>query len=159
MAFAAKSAAPIITDATLSHPILERCAEGGITLLTAPAGYLLGDSLAAALSSHGRPALWLRLGPEDSDPATFLVSLISGAQRLRPGIGMATLEQMRRQPGPMAGWPPLFTHLARELAESLPPSSAVVLEHIHDLNDTHPTLRLLATCFLPALPDGVALIL
>ncbi len=157
--FTAKLAAPHTANTTLRHPVLERAAEGGTTLFIAPPGYLLTDSLALALSERHRPMLWLRLGPEDSDPATFIVSLISGAQRLHPGIGKATLEQMRRQPGPIAGWPLLFAHLARELAEALPASTALVLEHVHYLDDTRPTLGLLGGYLLPALPDGVACIL
>jgi len=159
MSFAAKSAVPNNADTALRQPVLERAAEGGLTLFIAPAGYLLTDSLAAALADHGRSTLWLRLGPEDRDPAMFLTSFMASAQRLVPGVGVATLAQMRRQPGPTAGWPPLFAHLALELAEALPTSSAVVLEHIHYLNDTHSTLGLLCKYLLPALPDGVTCIL
>jgi len=66
---------------------------------------------------------------------------------------------MRRRPGPTSGWPALFAHLAQELAEALPPDSALVLEHSHHLNDTHPTLGLVGAHLLPALPDNVASIL
>src|SRR6266508_4320588 len=118
MPFAAKSAAPCVAALNLRHPMLDHAAEGGITLFTAPCGYLLTDSLAAALAEHERPTLWLRLGPEDGDPATFLVSLIAAAQRLCPGVGHATQEHMRRQPGPTAGWPALFAHLGQWLARS-----------------------------------------
>src|SRR5262245_40363566 len=114
--FGAKSAAPCSTRRWFHHGALDQAAAGMITLFNAPAGYLLADSLAATLAERGRPTLWLRLGPEDHDSATFLVSLIVGAQRLRPGIGAMTLEQMRRRPGPTAGWPALFAHLASELA-------------------------------------------
>jgi DNA-binding SARP family transcriptional activator len=144
---------------TLRHPPLERAAEGGITLFAAPRGYLLADSLAAILAEHERPTLWLRLGSEDGDPATFLVALIAAAQHLCPGIGAATLDRMRRRPGPTAGWPALFGHLAQELAEALPAHSALVFEHSHHLNHTNPTLGLIGTHLLPALPDSIASIL
>jgi hypothetical protein len=65
-----------------------------------------------SLCTRGRPTLWLRLGPEDHDPAVLLASLIAGMQRLRAGAGTATLEHMRRRPGPIAGWPALFGQLA-----------------------------------------------
>jgi len=159
MPFTAKSAAPCAASLNLHHPMLDHAAEGGITLFAAPRGYLLTDSLAAALAEHERPTLWLRLGPEDGDPATFLVSLIGAAQRLCPGIGQATQEHMRRQPGPTAGWPALFVHLGQELAAALPPSGALVLEDSHHLNDTHPTLALVGAHLLPALPRTVAGIL
>jgi len=120
---------------------------------------LLAEHLMAALSEGGRPIMWLRFGPEDHDPATLLLSLIGAAQRLCPGVGMATLEQMRRQPGPLTRWPPLFAHLAHELAEALPLPCAIVLEHCHHLNDTNPTLGLLGSAFLPALPSDITCIL
>src|SRR5512136_126474 len=111
----AKAAAPQVAHVGLQHAALKRAAEGRITLFTAPAGYVSGDSLAAALNESGRPVLWLRLGQEDADPATLLLSLVAGARRLRPDAGATTLEQMRRQPGPTAGWPPLFSRLGQEL--------------------------------------------
>jgi DNA-binding SARP family transcriptional activator len=159
MPFTAKSAAPHAVHTTLRHPACEQAAEGGITVFAAPRGYLLADGLAAALAERKRPMLWLRLGPEDGDPATFLVSLIGAARQLRPGIGADTLDHMRRRPGPTAGWPALFAHLAQELAETLPPNSALVFEHSHHLNDTHPTLGLIGAHLLPALPESIAGIL
>jgi DNA-binding SARP family transcriptional activator len=159
MPFTAKSAAPRAEAIPVQYPSIEQAARGGLTLFAAPRGYLPADNLAAALAARERPTLWLRLGPEDGDPATFLVSLIAAAQRLCPGAGHATLERMRRQPGPASGWPALFAHAARELAEALPPASALVLEHSHYLNDTHPTLSLLGAHLLPALPPTFAGIL
>jgi hypothetical protein len=97
MPFVAKSAAPNAPHETLRHPTLDHAAMGTLTLFNAPTGDLLADNLAATLAEHGRPILWLRLGHEDSDPATFLVTLIA-AQRLYPEIRAATFEQMRRHP-------------------------------------------------------------
>ncbi len=160
MLFAAKSAAPHTAGrAILRQSVLEQAARGGLTLFNAPAGYLLADGLAATLAEQDRPAIWVRLGPEDHDPATFLISLIAGAQRLHPGAGLVTLEQMRRRPGPTFGWPPLFAHLAHELSEALPAYTALVLEHVHHLNGGSPTLGLLGRHLLPALPADFTCIL
>src|SRR5436190_1682073 len=142
-AFLAKLAAPNASRRSLRHTLVDQSVSSVFTLFNAPAGYLLSESLAATLAEHGRPVLWLRLGHEDRDPGTFLVSLIAAAQRLHSGVGAATLEEMRRQPGPTSGWPQLFTQLAHELAEALPVSSALVFEHSHFLNHTHPTIELL----------------
>lgn len=155
----AKVEAPQVTHVELQHATLKRATESRITLFTAPAGYVSGDSLAAALNECGRPTLWLRLGPEDADPATLLLSLIAGAQRLCPDVGATTVEQMRRRPGPTAGWPPLFAQLGQELAEALPASTALVLEHVHHLADAHPTLELLGVHLLPSLPAVTSCIL
>jgi DNA-binding SARP family transcriptional activator len=159
MLFPAKAAAPLAAHLGVRQPSLDRAADGALTLVTAPAGYLLADSLAAAITERGRSIIWLRLGPEDDDPATCLVSLIASARRLNPEIGAVTLAQMRRQPGPTAGWPPLFATLARELADALPTSTVVVLEHIHHLYDQHLTLRLLGHHLLPGLPSDLTCIL
>lgn len=155
----AKVAAPQVAHVGLHQVALKRAAESRVTLFTAPAGYVSGDSLAAALNECSRPTLWLRLGPEDADPATLLLSLIAGARRLCPDVGATTLEQMRRQPGPTAGWPPLFARLGHELAEALPASTALVLEHVHHLADAHPNLGLLGAHLLPSLPAGTCCIL
>ena len=84
-AFLAKLAAPNALRSTLRHPLFDQALSSAFTLFNAPAGYLLSESLAASLFEHGRPVLWLRLGYEDRDPATFLISLIAAAQRLHAG--------------------------------------------------------------------------
>jgi DNA-binding SARP family transcriptional activator len=157
--FLAKLAAPNALRGFLRHTLLDQAVSSAFTLFNAPAGYLLSESLAATLAELGRPMLWLRLGYEDRDPATFLVSLIAAAQRLHAGVGATTLEQMRRQPGPTSGWPRLFTQLAYELAEALPVSSALVFEHSHFLNHTHPTMELLCAHLLPLLPESFTCVL
>jgi DNA-binding SARP family transcriptional activator len=159
MLFAAKSAAPFAAQSVLHRRGLDKAAEGARTLFTTPPGYLLSDSLVLALTERARPTLWLRLGPEDRDPATLLISLIASAQRLRPGIGSLTLQQMRQRPGTVAGWPSLFETLAREFAETLPPSSAIVLEQVHHLKQAPSTLGLLGINFLQDLPQHIPCIL
>lgn len=126
-------------------------------MFDAPPGYLFTDSLAAALAKLGRRVVWLRLGPEDRDPATLLLSLMGAAKTLQPAAGSATLARMRRKPGPLNGWSPLFTHLASELSQALTGRSAIVLEYMHYLDD--PALELIGSHFLPALPAGVACVL
>jgi len=151
-----KIVVPRAAHLELHHSILSEAAASRLVLFTAPAGYLCTDSLSAVLKQHRRPRLWLRLGPEDADPAAFLVSFAASAQELCPTVGLATLEQMQRQPGPTAGWPPLFACLGRELALGRPDSAAIVLEHLHRLSDSQPALELLGTHLLPALPPNLA---
>src|SRR6266487_785872 len=155
MPFVAKSAMPRQPSPAAKHPVLDEAAAGGWTLLTAPPGYLLSEGLAAALDRQGRQVAWARLGPEDQDPGMLLASLIAAVQHLVPGFGTATLEVMRARPGPVVGWPLIFSRLADELADSLPANGALVLEHLHHLDDTRPTLTLLGRHLLPALPERV----
>src|SRR6266542_4239727 len=153
MPFIAKLLAPV-ASAPVVVPVAadDAAAEGSILFVASPE-YVLPEGIAIALRRRGRSPLWVRLGPEDRDPGTFLLSLIEGVGRLRPGFGKATLELMRRQPGPVAGWVPLFACLADELAGALGPSDAIVLEGIHHLGGAYPTLRLMSAHLLRSCQD------
>src|SRR5215208_5889697 len=85
MAFIAKSAAPVAPAAAARHWTFDRAALGGLTSFVAPPGYLLSEGLFEALQRQRRPVIWVRLGPEDRDPGTFLRSLVAAVQRHPPG--------------------------------------------------------------------------
>ena len=156
MPFIAKSAAPGEPHPAAAHWAFDRAAAGGPTLFAAPPGYLLTEGLFEALQRRGRQVLWVRLGPEDRDPGTFLLSMVAAVRRHHPGFGASTLELMRRQPGPVAGWRPLLGRLGVELAEVIRESGALVLEHAHHLNRVHPTLTMLGTELVRAISDEAA---
>src|SRR5512146_985231 len=122
--FEAKTLMPLPCDPDAAHTIFEDAASGRTTLLEAPAGYALTEGLALAFSGLDRHPLWLRLGPEDSDPATFLLSLVTAARRLRRDAGQATIRLMKEQPGPVFGWPSLYAQLAHDLRACLSPRGA-----------------------------------
>ena len=151
MTFEAKTLVPLPCDPEAAHASFEDAAGGSITLFEAPAEFALTEGLALAFSDLDRHPLWLRLGPEDSDPATFLLSLVTAARRLHRDAGEATLELMKEQPGPVSGWPPLYTQLARDLRACLAPRGALVLEDIHHAADGSPTLTLAGRYLLPGL--------
>ncbi len=152
---AAKFAAPYASNPGFHWPALENSTDRLITLFVSPPGYLYGSSLADALKKKGRSLLWLRIGPEDRDPATFLLSLIGGLRRILPNFGASTLSMMQRNPGPVAGWPPLYAHLAEEMAGSLPEPSVIVLEHAHILSTSQPTLAIFGNRLLAGLPASL----
>ena len=108
MTFEAKTLVPLPCDTDTANGAFEDAASGSITLLEAPAGYVLTEGLALAFTRLDRHPLWLRLGPEDRDPATFLLSLVTAARRFHHETGRATLALMKERPGPVFGWPPLF---------------------------------------------------
>jgi DNA-binding SARP family transcriptional activator len=151
MTFEAKTLVPLSCDPEAAHATFEDAASGSITLFEAPAEYALTEGLALAFSGLDRHPLWLRLGPEDSDPATFLLSLVTAARRLHRDAGQATLKLMKEQPGPVFGWPPLYTQLARDLRVCVAPRGALVLEDIHHAADGSPTLSLAGRYLLPGL--------
>jgi DNA-binding SARP family transcriptional activator len=159
MPFVAKSAAPSEPYPGAAHRVLDRAATGGITLLTAPPGYLLSEGLFEALQRQDRDVTWVRLDPEDRDPGTLLLSMVAAIRQQQPGFGRSTLELMRHQPGPIAGWPPLFGRLAAELTDQGGRSRALVLQHVHRLGRASPALALLGGEFLPALNGDTACIL
>ena len=97
MLFSAKTVLPSIDKCIFRDQVLETASQRS-TVFNAPSGYVLSESLAAALIERERPIMWLRLEPEDRDPATFLLSLISASRRLNPSIGKVVLEQMKRKP-------------------------------------------------------------
>ena len=65
--------------------------------------------------------IWVRLGPEDGDPTTFLRSLVAAVQRHHPGFGF---EAVTGPAGDPPGWPARFAGLATTLAEAARPCSA-----------------------------------
>jgi DNA-binding SARP family transcriptional activator len=151
MTFEAKTLAPLRGHPDAANRTFQDAADGGITLVEAPAGYMLTEGLALALTRCGRHPVWLRLGPEDRDPATFLLSLVTAARRFQHNAGQATLELMKEQPGPVFGWQPLFSQLARDLGSCVGPNGALVLEDIHYVSAGSPTLGLAAQFLLPEL--------
>lgn len=152
---AAKFAAPYESNPFFRWPALEHAADRLITLFVSPPGYLYAGGLAEALKKEGKSLFWLRLGREDRDPATFLLSLIEGVRKVLPNFGASTLAQMQRNPGPVAGWPPLYAHLAEELTGSLPESSVMVFEHAHLLSTNQPTLAIFGTQLLAGLSASI----
>jgi DNA-binding SARP family transcriptional activator/ATP/maltotriose-dependent transcriptional regulator MalT len=151
MTFEAKTLVPLPGHPEAANVAFEDAAGGGVTLLEAPAGFVLTEGLARALTHSDRHPVWLRLGPEDGDPAAFLLSLIAAARRFHDNAGRATLELMTQQPGPVFGWSPLFTQLASDLRSCLDSNGALVLEDIHYASDGSPTLRLVGRYLLPGL--------
>lgn len=159
MLFVAKTALPGPTSVLARYLAPTWLSTDSITLFSAPAGYLLAESLASFAADQQRPIVWLRVGPEDRDPATLLLMLIAAARQLHPEAGAATLEQMRRSPGPTAGWTGLFAGLAADLAATLPVTTLLVCEQIDALCDAQPTLSLLGRQLLAALPAEMTCLL
>lgn len=150
MPLIAKALAPCDEEISVPTTFTE-AARGGLTVLHAPPGYVLGEGLATALTGAGRHPLWLRLDVEDGDPATFLLSLSAAACRQREGACHATREMLRARPGPVSGWPPLFGRLASDLVPLLRDRGALVLGNVHHASAPSQTLSLVIAHLLPAL--------
>jgi DNA-binding SARP family transcriptional activator len=159
MPFAAKSSPPDPAYCTYRHPSLSQAVHNHSTIYTCWPGYLDTECLQAELLEQGRQVVWLRLEPEDSDPATFILSVFQALVKTNPAVGDDIYQQMRQSPGPVSGWAPHFHHLAQVLAEALGEKGVLVLEHIHKLTPLQPVLGLASAHLLPLLPDTVSSIL
>src|SRR5918999_4782262 len=133
MPFIAKSAAPVAPAPAARHWTFDRAALGGLTLFVARPGYLLSEGLFEALQRQGRPVIWVRLGPEDRDPGTFLRSLVAAVQRHHPGFGGDMGAGPDGAPVGPGGWPARFGRLAEAVAAAAPAPASLVVEHAHHL--------------------------
>jgi DNA-binding SARP family transcriptional activator len=139
------------------HPTFDDAAEPELTLFDVAEDSLPTEGLAAALVRKSRRPIWLRLGPQDRDPGTFLVSLATSAARF--GAANVTLDLMREKPGPVYGWPVLFARLGAEMGGRLSDGGALVLENVQHAWDRTATFTLLTTELLPALARAVPCVL
>ncbi|WP_230203003.1 BTAD domain-containing putative transcriptional regulator [Parafrankia discariae] len=136
-----------------AHSLFVDAVTGGATVFVTPPGTLLTDGLTAALEAVDRTPVWLRLGVEDRDPATFLTTLITAVRRRAPGFGATLLTRVRPLPGPVREWDDIYRRIGVELAERLPPGSALVLEHADRIDPHGPSLHLACSHVLSALPE------
>ena len=157
MPFEARALVPLGDRPQTVHPAFEDAAEPELTLFEVAEDSLPTEGLAAALVRKSRRPIWLRLGPQDRDPGTFLVSLATSAARF--GAANATLELMRAKPGPVYGWPSLFARLGAEMGGRLSEGGALVLENVQHAWDRTATFTLLSTELLPALSRAVPCVL
>src|SRR5215472_6760363 len=157
MPFEARALVPLGDRPQTVHPAFEDAAEPELTLFEVAEDSLPTEGLAAALVRKSRRPIWLRLGPQDRDPGTFLVSLATSAARF--GAANVTLELMRAKPGPVYGWPSLFARLGAEMSERLSEGGALVLENVQHAWDRTATFTLLSTELLPALARAVPCVL
>src|SRR5215475_15509508 len=139
------------------YPAFVDAAKPETTFFDVDQDTLPAESLAAALVRTSRRPVWLRLGPQDRDPGTFLVSLANAAARF--GAANVTLELMRAKPGPVYGWPSLFASLGAEMGGRLGEGGALVLENVQHAWDRTATFTLLSTELLPALARAVPCVL
>ena len=108
--------------------LLERGAEAGMLLVSAPAGFgkttLLGTWFAHA---EDRPTAWVSLDQRDAETRSFWSYVVVALDRAVPGIATAALDQLR------AGQAPLESVLAGVLNEIsvLPGDLTLVLDDYH----------------------------
>ena len=157
MPLEARALVPSADHPQAAYPAFDDAAEPELTLFDVAEDSLPTEGLAAALVRKSRRPIWLRLGPQDRDPGTFLVSLATAAARF--GAANVTLELMRAKPGPVYGWPSLFAALGAEMGGRLSKGGALVLENVQHTWDRTATFTLLSSDLLPALARAVPCVL
>jgi len=157
MPYEVRALVPLGDSPQAAYPAFVDAAEPESTFFDVAEDSLPTEGLTAALVRRSRRPVWLRLGPQDRDPGTFLVSLANAAARR--GAASVTLELMRAKPGPVYGWPSLFASLGAEMSGRLSEGGALVLENVQHAWDRTATFTLLSTELLPALAHAVPCVL
>ncbi|HEY3311650.1 MAG TPA: BTAD domain-containing putative transcriptional regulator [Anaerolineales bacterium] len=148
---AAKSAVPYAAEWLSNWDNQAKKIQKGVTLFLVPPGYVLSDKLASDLKGTGENLCWHHLDREDNDPARLVQLILQSADRIYPNNGLETLKLMRRQPGPVFGWEPIYQVLAQELIGNLPESTSFVFDQVHLLSSESATLHLFCKQLLPLL--------
>ncbi len=122
----------------------DRAAERGVTpqtdLISAPAGFGKTTLVSTWIAGCGRPAAWLSLDDQDSDPTRFLTYLVAALRTIAPtlGEGLFSVLQSPQPPPPEA----VLTALLNEIT-NIPESFVLVLDDYHVL-DARPIDQALA---------------
>lgn len=103
------------------------------SLVSAPAGFGKTTLIAEWITAIERPAAWLSLDTNDSDPTRFLRYVIAALQTTMPDIGARIISVLEAsQPPPIAA---LLTPLLNELS-LIPHDMVLVLDDYHVLDST-----------------------
>jgi LuxR family maltose regulon positive regulatory protein len=132
---------------------MNRGAERGLILVSAPAGFgkttMLAEWLSARPGSE-RPAAWVSLDQSDNDPVRFWTYAIAALQSVWPGIGASTGALLRSHPTP----PPeaTLTPLINEIASS-GGDTVLILDdyHVIDARAVHEAVAFLIDHLPPSL--------
>ncbi|MCC7018692.1 MAG: hypothetical protein IT332_02985 [Ardenticatenales bacterium] len=140
---------------------IERALDGGLVLLSAPAGFGKTSILAEWAARTDRPVAWLAIGPRDHDPMQFAAHLAAALRPLAPSAVDALAPLIAPGRGPAEGQGTAGVEAAiRALAGALygaEPSSVLVMDDVHELAD--PAHWTVVEAFLAERPPSIALIL
>ena len=101
-----------------------------LTLISAPAGSGKTTLVSEWVTGSGRPTAWLSLDEEDSDPARFLIYLVTALQTIEPNIGEEVLSALQSSQPPIES---ILTTLLNKIT-TIPKSFILVLDDYHLLD-------------------------
>ncbi|HEY0752518.1 MAG TPA: LuxR C-terminal-related transcriptional regulator [Ktedonobacteraceae bacterium] len=109
--------------------LLERRAQGPLTLVSAQAGSGKTTLLAEWVARHRASVAWVSLELDDNQPTRFLSYVIAALQQLDPLIGSSSLPALKSAQPP--AWETLLTLLANEIVASALQPITLVLDDYH----------------------------
>lgn len=131
----------VVTRPRLNNQLSAGLAMGRkLTLISAPAGFGKSTLVSEWLVNCDRQAAWVSLDENDSDPARFLIYLISALQIILPNLGAEVLNIFQAPQRPPIE--SMLTALLNEIATA-PDNFILVLDDYH-LVDTKPVDEVLA---------------
>jgi len=150
---------PTRPQLVLRPRLIERLNEGllsgrKLTIISAPAGFGKTTLVSEWVADCGRPTAWLSLDEGDSDPARFLIYLITALQTIAPNVGEGVLSLLRSpQPPPTES---ILIALLNEIT-TIPNNFILVLDDYH-LTDSK-TVDNALTFLLEHLPSQMHLVI
>ena len=99
-----------------------------LTLISAPAGFGKTTLVSEWIADRERPAAWLSLDEGDSDPARFLIYLVTALRTIAPNIGEGVLSELHSLQSPPTEV--LLTAVVNEIA-AISKNFILVLDDYH----------------------------
>lgn len=138
----------IIRRPRLEERLKQGCT-GALTVICAPAGFGKTTLLSEWLHHNPLPVAWVSLDPQDNDPAQFLAYWVAALQKVQPGIGVRTLEQLQSpQPIPFES---LLIDILNDLATTAT-EMKMVFDDYHCIENSQ--IHHLLTFFLDHMPPA-----
>ncbi len=127
---------------------------GKMTLISAPAGFGKTTLVSEWIAIAGRPAAWLSLDEEDSDPVRFLTYLLIALRSLDENFGAGPLQMLQSPQLPPSET--IITALLNELSAK-PREWVLVLDDYHVIDSQGVDQAM--TLLLDYLPPGIHLLM
>lgn len=119
---------PVLINRARLLTRMDHAQHGKLTLISAPAGFGKTTVAASWVAASDRPAAWLSLSPEESDPVRFLSYCLAALQSVAPGLGEDIAHALRSPQPPSTD--ALLTALLNELAAVSSPL-VLILDDYH----------------------------
>jgi LuxR family transcriptional regulator, maltose regulon positive regulatory protein len=150
---------PILDDRVVTDQLVERLdaaiTQQPLTVLVAPAGSGKTTALAAWAAAASRDVVWVRLDPDDDEPAAIAAALLEGGRRQLGSTFGGRLARLLAYAGAAPASRQLVTSLVNDLGDHGP--VVLVLDDVHALRQ--PATLTFLEDLLDHLPSDVRVVL